>query len=405
MKKRMKYSFQLCCRLIVVVLFAGSLTACDDNDQWVPGDIPGNGQTALYSNKLSAPVGGNELTLTYSGQELIGKEVALAVDNAGKATFTLKGILPGEGETPLTGITLTPIDGGYTFSGNGIAVTGTAFKYSGKVKQNKLSLNLTDVITPANALAGNGTWFPVQTGLDMDATDPDVGSYMIGYYALRMQTDHSVLTEFAPLLGAIGGNLLTWYLGDLTFKEDGNIVANYGGELPDDLAITDILMATVDWNSRKWFASPQNLITFYMENDTTVYITPNIDMIIRQIKQDQLDTRAENTNSIQLMDLLAAYKQVNKWTSKGIKFTLRANAPKPAEQDQLVYGGDYFLFVDKQEIEAFLPFLGLVKDLMGSDPSLSFVGDLIDQIVVGMKEAKRLEIGIMLDKKFTPHTF
>ena len=69
----------------------------------------------------------------------------------------------------------------------------------------------------------------------------------------------------------------------------------------------------------------------------------------------------------------------------------------------IAYKGDIFLFIDKEEIEAFLPLLPLVKDLLPEDMlggSLgSMIGPLLDILTNSLQQTKTLEMGMMLSKQ------
>ena len=76
---------------LYAICMVALLTACDDNDDYDRPEMNGT-----YSNKLSAPEGGDALILTYSGREFVGKDVAFKMTNDNTANITLHGVLPGE---------------------------------------------------------------------------------------------------------------------------------------------------------------------------------------------------------------------------------------------------------------------------------------------------------------------
>ena len=154
MKKARKFNPNRRLVWTVTALFFVCLTACDNDTPWMMGDIPENGQTSGYSNKLSAPAGGNELILQYNGNPVIGKEVKFGRDKAGQGTLTLCGILPGHPEYTLKQISLTPAGTGYTFEGRTAGNSGMPFRYKGKIEAKKLTLSLSEVTIPGNLLTG-----------------------------------------------------------------------------------------------------------------------------------------------------------------------------------------------------------------------------------------------------------
>lgn len=368
------------------------LFACDDNDDYDGAEING-----IYSNKLSAPEGGNTLALTYSGREFIGKDVAFKLTNDNTANITLKGILPGETTTLLESVALTTDGNGYSFSGNGTGSNGTAFAYNGKVETGKMSLALTDVKIASNQLTTNGTWYPVQTGVTTE-NDPVTGSYTLRHYAFHLVTDNALLTQFAPQLESIAGNLITWFISNITFNPDGNITARYG-TMPEGKAIGDLLTAKPDRNNADWIASPINLASYYVKDDSELYIVPNIDMILHQIQQNK--TKADG--GIDAAVIAAIYQQLNKWSTTGIRMNIRRNQETPVNTNNpIAYKGDIYLFIDKEEIEAFLPLLPLVKDLLPEDMGGSLggiLGPLLEMITNSLQQANTLELGMMLTKQ------
>lgn len=393
MKKRMRYNFKQCRSLVVVALFAGCLAACDDDDQWVPGDVPGKGQTAVYSNKLSAPIGGNALTLTYSGGELIGKDVALTVDNAGKATLTLKGILPGEVETPLTGITLTPIDGGYSFAGKGVGKLATTFSFDGEVRKSKLTLNLGEIRIPDNPLIQNGVWNVVKTGgekgeltqSDSIIDGPD-GSYL--YYETQYITGYGkglvfdlggiLKLDVGPIVGLMLGNMVNSVLHDVTFHADGKITATYADFPFSDDLLSYLMDMGVPRNADDWKISPSiNLASCYMSDDTTLYVTPNIDMIIRQIETDRLATRADETSLFTAIEDI--YKMLNAWTTTGIKLIVKERQDGSYVKIDNFYTqdeGDLSVTITAKELK---PLIDLLNNLPASVLSMEidFLGNKV----------------------------
>lgn len=370
MKKRtLFYSF------CIVVLTGGMLvTSCNDDDN--PGATPDE-ITAHYSNKLSDGTRAN-LTLTYSGNELMGKSVNLETDDARTAKLTLQCILPHEAETVLTGIALTP-DGknGYTFSGSGTgSLTGTTFSYSGNVQKGLLSLDVKDVNLPANALTQAGTLNMVASGNEtIDKTEkvnPE------DRYETTWKTLHTAGTgvlqipmnggylDLGGIVGKMAGNFLKTILGDVTFHTDGNITAVYAG-IPEDLDIMqDLLMGNgiLDRPENDWRPSPINLASYYMADGNTVYVTPNVDMIISQIRHNQAMTRADD-NLLTVITKL--YAMLNRWSTTGLKLTVAENPKTYVAESQYTYtryAGDYTLTLTKEELEPLFALMKVMPDAL-----------------------------------------
>lgn len=379
---------------LYAICMVALLTACDDND-----DDAGFEMNGTYSNKLSAPEGGDALILTYSGREFIGKDVAFKMINDNTANITLQGVLPGETATPLDNVILTTETNGYSFAGNGTGTNGTTFTYTGKVEKGKMTLALTDVKIPSNQLTSNKTWYPVQTGTT-EEKDPVQGNYTLRHYSFHLVTDNLILAQAAPMLEGMVGNLITWFIHNVTFNPDGNITASYG-TMPEDKALADLLNAVPDRKESDWISSPINLASYYVKDDSELYIVPNVDMILYQIQQNK--TKADN--SLDPAVLAAVYQQLNKWSTTGIKMTIRKNSEVPYNNmgSLIVYKGDIFMFLDKEEIAAFIPLLSLVKGLLPEDilngPMGPMIGTILDMLSGSLQQTQTLELGMMLTKE------
>lgn len=378
---------------LYAICMATLLFACDDND-----DQDGSGISGIYSNKLSTPEGDNTLTLTYSGREFIGKDVTFKQVNGNTANITLHGILPGETATVLENIPISADGNGYSFSGSSTGNNGTAFSYQGKVETGKMTLALTDVKIASNQLTSNAKWHPVQTAVTTE-TDPIKGEYTCYHYAFHLVTDNLILGQAAPQLEAILGNLITWFINEVTFNPDGNITARYA-TMPEGKAIGDLINIPPDRKDSEWLSSPINLASYYVKDDSELYIIPNIDMILYQIEQNK--TKADG--GLDTAVIAAVYQQLNKWSTTGIRMNIRKNSEAPYNNmgKLIAYKGDIFLFLDKEEVAAFLPLLSLVKDLLPEDilngPMGSMIGPLLDMLASSLQQAKTLEMGMMLTK-------
>lgn len=378
---------------LYAICMATLLFACDDNDDQDGSEISG-----IYSNKLSTPEGDNTLTLTYSGREFIGKDVTFKQVNGNTANITLHGILPGETATVLENIPISADGNGYSFSGSSTGNNGTAFSYQGKVETGKMILALTDVKVASNQLTSNAKWHPVQTAVTAE-TDPIKGEYTCYHYAFHLVTDNLILGQAAPQLEAILGNLITWFINEVTFNPDGNITARYA-TMPEGKAIGDLINIPPDRKDSEWLSSPINLASYYVKDDSELYIIPNIDMILYQIEQNK--TKADG--GLDAAVIAAVYQQLNKWSTTGIRMNIRKNSEAPYNNmgKLIAYKGDIFLFLDKEEVAAFLPLLSLVKDLLPEDilngPMGSMIGPLLDMLASSLQQAKTLEMGMMLTK-------
>ena len=83
-----------------MIQFKAFLTSCD-NDHYGPEPID---VTANYSNKFSNP--NSNLSLYYSGEEMLGKSVDFSTVKGETANITLYDIIPGEETLKLVSIPL-----------------------------------------------------------------------------------------------------------------------------------------------------------------------------------------------------------------------------------------------------------------------------------------------------------
>ena len=365
------------------------LSACDNDDQWMMGDIPENGQMASYSNKLSAPVGGNELILHYSGSPVIGKEVKFGRDQVGKGILTLCGILPGKPEYTINRLTLVPAENGYTFEGSVAENTGLPFKYQGKVEKKKLTVRISEATVPANALTGQ--WYILPNNGDTCDSTRQIGQELswhticntiytqVGEFTAadgEALFDPTAIPSIVPLAFNLAVNpvlscLVGTSLRDITFQEDGNITATYAG-LPDTLDFSQMMSGKgIIRNAADWQASPVNLATYYPAGDTTLYIMPNVDMIIRQIEANKALRTKAGIPQEAIGGILGIYLQLSQWGTTGIKLHIRPNNPGKytwtGDGKYVKYEGNYMVYIDKSEIEALFAILDIVKMLIPAE--------------------------------------
>ena len=373
-----------------LLITAGLIVGCNDDDQWLPGDIPGEGETALYSNKQSAAVGTNELLLHYSDSILIGKDVQFGRDAGGKGVLTLCGILPGEIKTVVNNVVLTPTNDGYTFAGQATGTIGTTFAYSGKVEKKKLTLDISDAHLPANPLMGlwymlpqrydeydsaayvNDKYFDWYTCCNTvyakvgEITDED-GEALWDPTAIPSIVPIAFELALRPVLNCIIGSVLH----DITFHTDGNITATYAA-LPDTLGFLQMMGGQgIVRNDSDWESSPINLASYYPVDDTTLCIIPHVDMILRQIRLNQAaGTKATNPLGL-LSQVKDIYALLNKWSTTGIRLNIRKNDPNAytltAESSYKRYLGDYIIYIDKSEVQALYAIIDIAKLLVPAD--------------------------------------
>ena len=344
------------CSFLYAMMLVILLIACTDDDDYdglAPAKLSGT-----YSNKLSAPANGDPLILSYNGNTFIGKDVEFKTDDGKTAHIILKYVLPHDKETTVADISLTAGSDSYSFSGDATASTGTAFHYQGSIHAGRLVLELSDIMIPENRLQTNGTWH--------------IAHENASYYNVD---NGSIQTMIGMLYNLVGGklvsNLISSVLDGLTFQADGNIIARYA-PLPDSIQIGSLIGSYIKHPANDWTASPPNLATYYVEDNTSIYVIPQIDMIIRQMMINR-QTKTDSGDSSMENALLAAYQKINTWSTTGIKMTI-LESEDPAK-------GDLILLLDKSEIQELFALLDIVKVFIPEETLNAPVMDLIGNLI------------------------
>lgn len=279
--------------LFAVICSVALFTSCsDDDDEKMVNPVP---QTTF--------TGENGLQLTYNGAPMPGKKVTFTPDatNAQKATlrlegeFDLNGILgkaksaaaredvsmpTAPGVLPGSPVVTLPVD--LTINGDKCSFAGTSetdyctFSYKGEVSAGAMELALSEVKLKNAKLAGMTWKLKPYDKEDPNKIDPiylvweaekKVFDFLPVEYvlkiALRMEliavgADHKV--SAAEMLGTV--------LQDVTFMEDGNIVATY-----KDAAN----------GGTEWTKSPVNLAQYVVENDNQIKVFLNPAAIIAAV--------------------------------------------------------------------------------------------------------------------------
>ena len=299
--------------LFAVICSVTLFTSCsDDDDEKMVNPVP---QTTF--------TGENGLQLTYNGAPMPGKKVTFTPDatNAQKATlrlegeFDLNGILgkaksaaaredvsmpTAPGVLPGSPVVTLPVD--LTINGDKCSFAGTSetdyctFSYKGEVSAGAMELALSEVKLKNAKLAGMTWKLKPYDKEDPNKIDP---IYLVWEaekkvfdllpiesvlkIALRMEliaagADHKV--SAAEMLGTV--------LQDVTFMEDGNIVATY-----KDAAN----------GGTEWTKSPVNLAQYIVENDNQIKVFLNPAAIIAAVNNAgrAVDVQAVIQQTIQML--------------------------------------------------------------------------------------------------------
>lgn len=389
MKKNLLFVFTMLCAL-------SFFTACSDDDNSEP-EVPVllKGVTDYKSENLQ---------LTYGGSVMPGKVVSFSTTDGKTASLSMQGtldlsalmptktsplvnlapgVIPGETTTVIDNIVLTQVGNKYTFEGSD-SNNGREIAYSGEVDSTSLKLNL-DVKFPKNDL--QGTWNLTPLKIEADGSYSAEPVYAVWdadkKFDVFIPLDPQVLMTLALRMEILGGasveQLLMGVLQDVTFKEDGNIVATYseGSNIQNP----------------QWTSSPLNIAQYKVDNNK-VLVFLNIDMVLANIR-----TKAS------IADLPASVLEgimanVVPMLSQGIPLAYRLNEGK------LTVYTDTELIMKLMQV--FLPLLqdeniiNMIMESIKKDPSFGsmapMVQGMLEQLPAVLASTETLELGLNLEK-------
>lgn len=386
--------------LFAVICSVTLFTSCsDDDDEKMVNPVP---QTTF--------TGENGLQLTYNGAPMPGKKVTFTPDatNAQKATlrlegeFDLNGILgkaksaaaredvsmpTAPGVLPGSPVVTLPVD--LTINGDQCSFAGTSetdyctFSYKGEVSAGAMELALSEVKLKNAKLAGMTWKLKPYDKEDPNETDPiylvwEVEKKVFDFLpiesvlklALRMEliaagADHKV--SATEMLGTV--------LQDVTFMEDGNIVATY-----KDAAN----------GGTEWTKSPVNLAQYVVENDNQIKVFLNPAAIIAAVNNAgrAVDVQTVIQQTIQMLypmlvnGVPVAFEQ----TEDALSVYLNTELLLPLLKTLVVP------LLSDEEVVAML------VELMKKDPDFSEMADLAEPMLKAFPEiiesTTKVEIGL-----------
>lgn len=417
---------------LIFISITGALTSCSED---YPGPNPVD-VTANYSNKFSNP--NSNLSLTYSGENMIGKSVDFSTVKGETANITLYDIIPGEKALRLTSVPLMGDDEGYSFKGEGVGVeTEVAFSYEGRVANGILEINLKDIKMENSSLWANNYKFPLF----------DESGAIAAYVDTEMAPEAS--SGYNKLLNGVLSYFLPQLLQNVTLETDGDILATYSTDpiLLDGVTLDEfstnamthivfvmnllagsITKSDIDKVTTERTYSgiaPRNLAYWYKKGDR-MFVKLNLPAVIEQIMKNSGKTVDENliatlyeailkVDAIQIRNLLGkinesldntfirlitgmddnSFRQVFSWITEGI--------PMHVE----VVEGHTHIYVDK---ETLLPLLNLLPEitpividlLKNSLPAnirdfvIGIVADMLEQWSTDWPASQRFNIGLDL---------
>ncbi len=299
--------------LFAVICSVTLFTSCsDDDDEKMVNPVP---QTTF--------TGENGLQLTYNGAPMPGKKVTFTPDatNAQKATlrlegeFDLNGILgkaksaaaredvsmpTAPGVLPGSPVVTLPVD--LTINGDQCSFAGTSetdyctFSYKGEVSAGAMELDLSEVKLKNAKLAGMTWKLEPYDETNPNETDPiylvwEAEKKVLGFMPIESVLKMALRMD---LIAAGADNkisatdMLGTVLQDVTFMEDGNIVATY-----KDAAN----------GGTEWTKSPVNLAQYVVENDNQMKVFLNPAAIIAAVNNAgrAVDVQAVIQQAIQML--------------------------------------------------------------------------------------------------------
>ena len=386
--------------LFAVICSVTLFTSCsDDDDEKMVNPVP---QTTF--------TGENGLQLTYNGAPMPGKKVTFTPDatNAQKATlrlegeFDLNGILgkaksaaaredvsmpTAPGVLPGSPVVTLPVD--LTINGDKCSFAGTSetdyctFSYKGEVSAGAMELALSEVKLKNAKLAGMTWKLKPYDKEDPNETDPIYLVWEAEKKAFDFLPIESVLKPALRMeLIAAGADhkvsateMLGTVLQDVTFMEDGNIVATY-----KDAAN----------GGTEWTKSPVNLAQYVVENDNQIKVFLNPAAIIAAVNNAgrAVDVQTVIQQTIQMLypmlvnGVPVAFEQ----TEDALSVYLNTELLLPLLKTLVVP------LLSDEEVVAML------VELMKKDPDFSEMADLAEPMLKAFPEiiesTTKVEIGL-----------
>ena len=386
--------------LFAVICSVTLFTSCsDDDDEKMVNPVP---QTTF--------TGENGLQLTYNGAPMPGKKVTFTPDatNAQKATlrlegeFDLNGILgkaksaaaredvsmpTAPGVLPGSPVVTLPVD--LTINGDQCSFAGTSetdyctFSYKGEVSAGAMELALSEVKLKNAKLAGMTWKLKPYDKEDPNETDPIYLVWEVEKKVFDFQSIESVLKLALRMeLIAAGADhkvsateMLGTVLQDVTFMEDGNIVATY-----KDAAN----------GGTEWTKSPVNLAQYVVENDNQIKVFLNPAAIIAAVNNAgrAVDVQTVIQQTIQMLypmlvnGVPVAFEQ----TEDALSVYLNTELLLPLLKTLVVP------LLSDEEVVAML------VELMKKDPDFSEMADLAEPMLKAFPEiiesTTKVEIGL-----------
>lgn len=326
----MKKKFWYVALAALCLMGTSTFTSCSDDDDPAPVVCP------VDETEFTAAKG---LQLMYNGQPMLGQKVKFT-PNGDKATLTiqsdfdLSGLIGGKADLPsqLQGLGLLPGTPELTLhvdlkvNGDQCSFEGASeaeyctYEYQGTVAKGSLNLQFNNVKLKDTSFAGkwNLTKFAYTTSPWGDSIDEVTASPIhvvwesekgvnmgIPGWDMPVQSILDIALRM-PLIPAgdkkvTAPQMLNTVLKDVTFQEDGNIVATY----------TDVKDLAAGWQT-----SPVNLAQYVVVDASTIRVFLNPVAILAQVKQRSMSMPNEV--------ITAAIQQLLSLLKRGVPVACRA---------------------------------------------------------------------------------
>ncbi len=371
-------------------------------------------EPAAWEKLPTAPISGENATLTVNGSTMGGGSAQLTATSATQGTLLLTKVLPGYDEITMDVDLAERADGTGTFDITGetelttppAMLTKAADElviYNVSVRgyitpDGKTEVTLTSALSTEAQGELTGSW-DLLTKLTTEVTADDevhllTAPLLVTWSAQDPEQPNAELTAYR--LRHFGSSLLYQFLHSVTFSNDGNITAEYwngeGFNMQEDMATylmggfeseydddkwIDIPVAMLNLHPDKpWLKSPKSLAYWYVKGEY-LYVVPNITAILAQIGKDTGSNVSGGLDDIKnLLAGLGAYgidgnalmQLVTQWMGTGIplKYEIEIRESEKSENEKPEIG--LKLYADKEMcgpvIEALLPALPKLDELI-----------------------------------------
>ncbi len=372
-------------KLFITLAAVLAFAACSDDEP------------AAWEKLPTAPISGENATLTVNGSTMGGGSAQLTATSATQGTLLLTKVLPGYDEITMDVDLAERADGTGTFDITGetelttppAMLTKAADElviYNVSVRgyitpDGKTEVTLTSALSTEAQGELTGSW-DLLTKLTVDADSGSLLTAPLWVTWSAQDPEQPNAQQAAMAVRQFGSSLLYQFLHSVTFSNDGNITAEYwdgeGFDMQKDMATYlfsglggeneagEPIMSIIRENPQ-WSKSPKNLAYWYVKGEY-LYVVPNITAILAQIGKDTGSNVSGGLDDIKnLLAGLGAYgidgnalmQLVTQWMGTGIPLKYEIRESEKSENEKPEIG--LKLYADKEMcrpvIEALLPAL------------------------------------------------